>query len=495
VTEALAPYGGDPVPADLDAMRSLGGLLAGTADAARLINELVAGIAQSAELAVWSGESADAFRSKLSNMPELVGKVERSYGDAAEAVRVFLLSTQATRSDADGLVGSAWAVSEQSEATAGLDPGGLDTAQRRADAVQAVTDMTAKVSGLRSDYLRAETTLVDALGVAKAEGIPPDSFWHKLVVSVEEWSGTLGKYLAFLVIVAFVVVVVVVTAGSGLGVLFAIGAALELLGPVLTMSLVLGIAHLGTGADHKIQYGDDGTAPSWTALGVETALIVLPFGAGKAAKSLGAAGREGQGLFAAGGTLSKLANGLAKIDEGAQWASKNGWSGLLSRGASAQPDAAGEVPMLAEPGASRSEVDPAAGGEPTPAPGGTKVPDAANGQLVQRELGIDPAVGKFRQSEYDTACRIQSERNVQLTRSDRPNVDWIDQNGKTWDAVGNYKSEHFNKQWPNLQYRIVQHMEKADFVPVDVSQFTPEQIDQVRKFIAPLGPRVFLVGE
>lgn len=37
-------------------------------------------------------------------------------------------------------------------------------------------------------------------------------------------------------------------------------------------------------------------------------------------------------------------------------------------------------------------------------------------------------------------------------------------------------------------------MTKADFVPIDVSQFTVEQIKQVQEFIEPLGSKVFIVG-
>ena len=86
---------------------------------------------------------------------------------------------------------------------------------------------------------------------------------------------------------------------------------------------------------------------------------------------------------------------------------------------------------------------------------------------------------------------------MELSRSTDPKVDWVDAaTGKTYDAVGNFPARHFDQQWPNLQTRIVDHLAKADYVPVDVSQFTPEQIAKVQKFITDngLGPRAFLVG-
>jgi CdiA C-terminal tRNase domain len=62
------------------------------------------------------------------------------------------------------------------------------------------------------------------------------------------------------------------------------------------------------------------------------------------------------------------------------------------------------------------------------------------------------------------------------------------------DAVGNFDGKYFDTQWQNLQSQIVKHLDKADYVPVDVSKFTPEQIAKVKEFIGPLGPRVFTVG-
>jgi hypothetical protein len=108
---------------------------------------------------------------------------------------------------------------------------------------------------------------------------------------------------------------------------------------------------------------------------------------------------------------------------------------------------------------------------------------------------MDPATGAFRQGEYDTAIRIQQERDVVLQRSADPVVDWVDTQGNTYDAVGNFSSKYFDQQWPNLQARILDHIAKADFVPVDVSGFTEAQVAQVQQFIGPLKPSVFMVGQ
>lgn len=114
-----------------------------------------------------------------------------------------------------------------------------------------------------------------------------------------------------------------------------------------------------------------------------------------------------------------------------------------------------------------------------------------------RDLGFDPAVGKHRPSESETALRVEDTLGIVLRRSDGDRADWVDEVGRTYDAVGNFPGSYFERQWPQLQHQIVRHLDKADLVPVDVAKFSPEQVEQVAKFIADndLGPRVFIVGQ
>ncbi len=113
-----------------------------------------------------------------------------------------------------------------------------------------------------------------------------------------------------------------------------------------------------------------------------------------------------------------------------------------------------------------------------------------------RALGMDPATGGFRASEAETALRVERELGVNLTRAGtHDGFDWIDASGKTYDAVGNFPSKFFDSQWPTLQGRIVDHLAKADIVPVDVSQFTAAQRELVLKFIQSLNnSRVIVIG-
>lgn len=113
-----------------------------------------------------------------------------------------------------------------------------------------------------------------------------------------------------------------------------------------------------------------------------------------------------------------------------------------------------------------------------------------------RALGMDPATGGFRAAESETALRVERELGVDLTRAGQGDAhDWIDASGRTYDAVGNFPSKFFDSQWPNLQDRIVDHLQKAEIVPVDISQFTAAQREVVRSFVQNLGnPNVVIIG-
>jgi hypothetical protein len=112
-----------------------------------------------------------------------------------------------------------------------------------------------------------------------------------------------------------------------------------------------------------------------------------------------------------------------------------------------------------------------------------------------RALGMDPATGGFRASESETALRIEQELGVSLTRNSGPGADWIDAAGKTYDAVGNFPAKFFDSQWGQLQTRIVDHLAKAEIVPVDISQFTAAQREIVTAFVQGLkNPNVIIIG-
>jgi hypothetical protein len=116
-----------------------------------------------------------------------------------------------------------------------------------------------------------------------------------------------------------------------------------------------------------------------------------------------------------------------------------------------------------------------------------------------RQLGNDPDIGgSFRPAEAETGLRVEWERSISLerARADVPG-DWIDvATGKSYDAVGNFPAKYFDSQWENLQAQIIDHLKKADYVPIDVSKFSAEQRLLVQNFVDNLGnDRAFIVGE
>jgi hypothetical protein len=116
------------------------------------------------------------------------------------------------------------------------------------------------------------------------------------------------------------------------------------------------------------------------------------------------------------------------------------------------------------------------------------------------DLGWDPAVAQFRENEARTAIEIENLRGVRLQRSpEGAGPDWVGSDGKTYDALGPVPSRFFERQWAQLRYRVTQHLAKADYVPIDVSGLSEQQVATVRQYLTDnagqLDGRVFLVGE
>jgi hypothetical protein len=59
---------------------------------------------------------------------------------------------------------------------------------------------------------------------------------------------------------------------------------------------------------------------------------------------------------------------------------------------------------------------------------------------------MDPATKRFRPAEAETAIRIELERGVTLTRApEGHSCDWLDEAGKSYDAVGNFPPQFFDR--------------------------------------------------
>src|ERR1700753_3530109 len=117
-----------------------------------------------------------------------------------------------------------------------------------------------------------------------------------------------------------------------------------------------------------------------------------------------------------------------------------------------------------------------------------RAPDPRPERERIRALGLDPATGRYRPNESETAVRIEFELGVRLVRA-HPGcrADWFDQGGRSYDAVGPFEAHRFDQQWNRFSQQIVLHLKKADLVPVDVSLFTADQVARVERFVAERG--------
>ena len=65
-----------------------------------------------------------------------------------------------------------------------------------------------------------------------------------------------------------------------------------------------------------------------------------------------------------------------------------------------------------------------------------------------------------------------------------PEVDWVDDEGKTYDQIGNPQaSQHWAYQERNFLGQISDHIAKADYTVLDMTGFTQSQIDTVRQYV------------
>ncbi|MGW2812676.1 hypothetical protein [Streptomyces sp. NPDC001415] len=132
--------------------------------------------------------------------------------------------------------------------------------------------------------------------------------------------------------------------------------------------------------------------------------------------------------------------------------------------------------------------------------------EARLAEYIRRfSLGVDPAKGLiFNSGEMQSALRVESERGVTLTRDTSGDLEWYDQRGRGYDAVGNSPSQYL--QVPQFMKSVRAHLLKTEktgrfvsFVPVDVSTYTAEQIGAIKAAVKELPEadqaRIFFVGD
>jgi hypothetical protein len=103
--------------------------------------------------------------------------------------------------------------------------------------------------------------------------------------------------------------------------------------------------------------------------------------------------------------------------------------------------------------------------------------------LKQGLTGI-PGAKRLSQSEQATAARLLQDRpDLQLVESEHLGAEYVDQSGRTYDALGNPAA---SKYWNEDQFlrSIDSHLLKSnDFTVIDLTGFTKDQINAVSHYI------------
>jgi hypothetical protein len=101
-------------------------------------------------------------------------------------------------------------------------------------------------------------------------------------------------------------------------------------------------------------------------------------------------------------------------------------------------------------------------------------------------LGFDPATGKFVSEEASTGRQLEQLLGKQLQRYPGGGLDWVDEAGTTYDAVGPVDAKYFDAQ--SFTDSIRKHLLKSDFTVIDFTGMDADQVSKVEDYISGLPP-------
>lgn len=101
---------------------------------------------------------------------------------------------------------------------------------------------------------------------------------------------------------------------------------------------------------------------------------------------------------------------------------------------------------------------------------------------MRRRLGTDPASGRYRAAEADAALRLQA-RVGPLHRATTGDADWIDESGRTYDAVGPVPAPFFNVDSFNASIDAHLRKQGVNFIVVDLTGLSSGQRAAVQTHI------------
>ena len=271
--EALgpSPVAGEPAAFD-ELSRSFADTAANAADARRQLERL----AGSVDSSIWRGETAEAFRGRIDELPPRLGKVADSYRVAADGLARYgrVLEDLQARAHAVQLQGEA-AVSDQRayeqtrDQARVLDPATPTTVQDEAvaEAHRRAADAGRRLADLLDQRRAAERAVLASLERAQDLGMRNDPWYKRAWGAVDRWVDDHGAVLRTIS-----------------GVLKGVSAVAGLLSFIPVLTPIFAPIAVASGAvalltDAALVATGHG---SWMALTVDAALMALP-GAGRLA--------------------------------------------------------------------------------------------------------------------------------------------------------------------------------------------------------------------
>jgi len=108
---------------------------------------------------------------------------------------------------------------------------------------------------------------------------------------------------------------------------------------------------------------------------------------------------------------------------------------------------------------------------------------------LEGEVGTVANVQRLRPAEVETGKRLSRKLGVPLSESAHDGIDFVDPSGKTYEAIGlPGASEHWNPK--EFLGALDRHfLKSADFVVIDMTGFSAEQISLIERHLRTLPPR------
>jgi hypothetical protein len=94
---------------------------------------------------------------------------------------------------------------------------------------------------------------------------------------------------------------------------------------------------------------------------------------------------------------------------------------------------------------------------------------------------------KLRSHEIETGRRLEQRLGRKIYESVHEGADFVDEIGKTYDAVGGGKRAARHFKWSEYKRTIARHLRKSvDYVVIDLTGFSESQIQRVREYLLTL---------